>query len=90
MPIPGPRLPYAARAVGDLRPRNLSHEAEIWTILGGIFAVLAVLVAVIIGVWQIIRQMQEDKRREDADQRRHNRWYRKFGRMLGRVLWPFR
>ena len=82
-------LSNPTRAVADLRPRDqqsLDYQAEIGSILGGIFGGLAVLVAVIIGGWQIWRWMKEDKKQEEADQRRYNRWYRK----LGRMLWPFR
>ena len=88
MPIPGPRLPYATRAVGDLRPRDtkdLSYQAEIWTILGGIFGGLAVLLAVIFGVWQIRRSIKEERQREQEAQMRNKRWYKR----LGRTLWPW-
>ena len=89
MPILGPLLPYATRAVADLRPRDLNYEAEVGSILGGIFGGLAVLVAVIFGVWQIVRWNREDKRQNETDrrrqqeeQRRNDIWYRKLGRTL--------
>ena len=88
MPIPKPLLPYATRAVADLRPRDsqsLNLGAEIGSILGGIFGGLALLVAVIFGILQIRRWAEEDRIRQLEHQRLNNKWYRK----LRRKLWPW-
>ena len=73
--MPGPRV-LATRTVADIRPRDLSSEGNIGSILGGIFAGLALLVAVILGVWQTLRWIDEDKRRQAAEHKQHNKWYR--------------
>ena len=89
MPVAKPLLPYATRAVADLRPRDLSYEADIGSILGGIFGGLAVLVAVMFGVWQIVRWMKEDKKQEEEDRRRQQKRNDKWHRKLRRTLWPW-
>ena len=85
MPVAKPLLPYATRAVADLRPRDLNHEADIGSILGGIFGGLALLVAVIFLILQVRRWAEEDRIRRQEHQRLNNKWYRK----LRRKLWPW-
>lgn len=86
MPIPKALLPHATRAVANLHPRDsnsdLNDASDVGSILGGVFGGLAVLVAVMFGVWQIMRWNKEDQRLQEAARRRHNKWYKVVGRKL--------
>ena len=81
MSSPSPLLSHTTRTAAALFPRatetsnGLDNAAEIASIVGGIFAGLAVLVAVVFGIWQIRRWNKEDQRRD-------NRWYNKWPRKL--------
>ena len=82
MPIPTPLLTHATRTVAILRPRqsdnnnnSLNTASEIASILGGVFGGLAVLVAVVFGIWTIRRANKEDR----------NKWYKILGRIL--IFW---
>ena len=78
MPVAKPLLPYVTPAVADLRPRSISYEADIGSILGGIFGALAVLVALVIGIWQIVRSIRDDERHQEEVQRlqEETQWWR--------------
>ena len=90
MPIPTPLLLHATRTVAELRPRGsntpsggpsngLTVGGDVGSILGGMFGGLALLAAVVFGIWEIRRAKEEDARLD-------NKWYKKLGRKLRKLM----